>query len=52
MINGQRLAEWCGHGPFVEEDIAMTNIALDLVGRARMLLTYAGDVEGSGQDGR
>ena len=49
LINGQRLAEWCGHGPFVEEDIAMTNIALDLVGRARMLLTYAGDVEGAGR---
>ncbi len=49
LINGQRLAEWCGHGPFVEEDIAMTNIALDLVGRARMLLTYAGEVEGEGR---
>ena len=46
LINGQRLAEWCGRGPFVEEDIAMTNIALDLVGRARMLLSYAGEVEG------
>ena len=49
LINGQRLAEWCGHGPFVEEDIAMTNTALDLVGRARMLLTYAGEVEGEGR---
>ena len=49
LINGQRLAQWCGRGPFVEEDIAMTNIALDLVGRARMLLTYAGEVEGAGR---
>ena len=49
LINGQRLAEWCGHGPFVEEDIAMTNTALDLIGRARMLLTYAGEVEGEGR---
>ena len=49
LINGQRLAEWCGRGPFVEEDIALTNIALDLVGRARMLLTYAGEVEGEGR---
>ncbi len=49
LVNGQRLAEWCGHGPFVEEDIAMTNTALDLVGRARMLLTYAGEVEGAGR---
>ena len=49
LINGQRLAEWCGRGPFVEEDIAMTNIALDLIGRARMLLTYAGEVEGEGR---
>ena len=49
LINGQRLAEWCGHGPFLEEDLAMTNTALDLIGRARMLLTYAGEVEGRGR---
>ena len=49
LINGQRLAEWCGHGPFLEEDLAMANTALDLVGRARMLLTYAGEVEGKGR---
>lgn len=49
LINGQRLAEWCGHGPFLEEDLAMTNTALDLIGRARMLLTYAGEVEGKGR---
>ena len=49
LVNGQRLAEWCGHGPFLEEDLAMTNTALDLIGRARMLLTYAGEVEGKGR---
>ena len=49
LINGQRLAQWCGHGPFLEEDLAMTNTALDLIGRARMLLTYAGEVEGKGR---
>ena len=50
LINSQRLAEWCGHGPFPEEDLAMTNTALDLLGRARMLLSYAGEVEGQGRD--
>ena len=49
LINGQRLAEWCGHGPFLEEDLAMANTALDLIGRARMLFTYAGEVEGEGR---
>ena len=38
LILGQRLAEWCGHGPILEEDIALTNMALDLVGQARALL--------------
>lgn len=41
LILGQRLSEWCGHGPILEEDIALTNIALDLVGRARSLYAYA-----------
>ena len=49
LILSQRLGEWCGHGPYLEEDIAMTNIALDLVGQARALLTYAADVEGKGR---
>ena len=49
LINGQRLAEWCGHGPFLEQDLAMSNTALDLIGRARMLLTYAAEVEGKGR---
>ena len=46
LILGQRLGEWCGHGPILEEDIALTNIALDLVGQATALLSYAGKMEG------
>lgn len=49
LVLGHRLSEWCGHGPILEEDIAMTNIALDLVGQARAFLTYAGEVEGKGR---
>ncbi|MCH2198645.1 MAG: phenylacetate-CoA oxygenase subunit PaaC [Flavobacteriales bacterium] len=50
LILGQRLGEWCGHGPALEEDIALTNISLDLIGQARSLLTYAGELEGNGRD--
>ncbi|MDO8420261.1 MAG: 1,2-phenylacetyl-CoA epoxidase subunit PaaC [Rubrivivax sp.] len=50
LIHAQRLAEWCGHGPVLEEDIALTNMALDLVGQARSLLTHAGQLEGQGHD--
>jgi len=50
LIHGQRLAEWCGHAPILEEDIAMANIALDLVGQARAVLSHAGTVEGAGHD--
>lgn len=50
LILGQRLSEWCGHSPFLEEDIAMANTALDHIGRARMLLTHAGALEGRGRD--
>ena len=50
LVLGQRLAEWCGHGPVLEEDIAMANVALDLVGQARLLLAHAGKVEGNGRD--
>lgn len=50
LILGQRLGEWCGHGPTLEEDLALTNIALDLIGQARSLYTYAGQVEGKGRD--
>jgi ring-1,2-phenylacetyl-CoA epoxidase subunit PaaC len=50
LILGQRMAEWCGHAPVLEEDIAMSNMALDLIGQARALLTHAGAVEGQGHD--
>ncbi len=50
LILSQRLSEWCGHGPVLEEDIALTNIALDLLGQARFWLSYAGEVEGAGRD--
>jgi ring-1,2-phenylacetyl-CoA epoxidase subunit PaaC len=42
LVLSQRLVEWCGHGPALEEDIALANIALDLLGQARMLLSHAG----------
>jgi len=44
-----RLGEWCGHGPILEEDIALTNIALDLIGQARHFYQYAGELEGAGR---
>lgn len=50
LILSQRLAEWCGHGPVLEEDIALTNVALDLLGHARLWLGYAGELEGLGRD--
>ncbi len=50
LILSQRLSEWCGHGPVLEEDIAVTNVALDLLGHARFWLSYAGEVEGAGRD--
>lgn len=49
MILGQRLSELCGHGPVLEEDIALTNIALDLIGQATSLYEYAASIEGSGK---
>ncbi|HTA27030.1 MAG TPA: 1,2-phenylacetyl-CoA epoxidase subunit PaaC [Bacteroidia bacterium] len=49
LVLGHRISEWCGHGPILEEDIALTNIALDLLGQARFYLTYAGEVEGKGR---
>lgn len=50
LVLAQRLSEWCGHGPALEEDIALSNIALDLLGQARALLTVAGALEGKGRD--
>ncbi len=50
LILGHRLSEWCGHGPILEEDIALANIALDLVGASSMLLGLAGELEGKDRD--
>jgi ring-1,2-phenylacetyl-CoA epoxidase subunit PaaC len=49
LILGHRLSEWCGHGPILEEDIALTNISLDLIGQATSLLEYAGKLEDKGR---
>jgi ring-1,2-phenylacetyl-CoA epoxidase subunit PaaC len=49
LVLGQRLAEWCGHGPVLEIDMALTNISLDLFGQARAYLQYAAEVEGAGR---
>ena len=50
LVLSQQLAAWCGHGPALEEDLALTNVALDLLGQARLWLSYAGEVEGLGRD--
>ena len=50
LVLGQRLAEWIGHAPALEEDLALANLSLDLIGQARLLLTYAGELEGQGRD--
>ncbi|MGN6464438.1 MAG: 1,2-phenylacetyl-CoA epoxidase subunit PaaC, partial [Rhizobiaceae bacterium] len=49
LILGHRLSEWCGHAPMLEEDLAMPNMALDLIGQARALYAYAAEVEGKGR---
>ncbi|HUH48827.1 MAG TPA: 1,2-phenylacetyl-CoA epoxidase subunit PaaC [Mycoplana sp.] len=49
LILGHRLSEWCGHAPMMEEDMALANMALDLIGQARSLYTYAGEAEGEGR---
>jgi ring-1,2-phenylacetyl-CoA epoxidase subunit PaaC len=46
LILGQRLGEWCGHGPVLEQDIALTNISLDLIGQSRLLYQYAASLQG------
>src|SRR5512145_748450 len=50
LVLGHRLSEWCGHAPILEEDIALANIALDLIGQANLLFTLAGAAEGAGRD--
>jgi ring-1,2-phenylacetyl-CoA epoxidase subunit PaaC len=50
LVLGHRLSEWCGHGPILEEDIALANISLDLIGEATLLLKLAGEVENAGRN--
>lgn len=50
LVLGQRLGEWVGHAPALEEDLGLANLSLDLIGQARLLLSYAGEVEGQGRD--
>jgi ring-1,2-phenylacetyl-CoA epoxidase subunit PaaC len=49
LVLGHRLSEWCGHGPILEEDIALTNVALDLIGHATLFLKLGGAAEGKGR---
>ena len=51
LILGQRLSEWCGHGPVLEVDLSLANLSLDLIGQATHFLNYAGEAEGQGRDG-
>ncbi|GJL82232.1 MAG: phenylacetic acid degradation protein [marine bacterium B5-7] len=50
LILAQRLSEWCGHGPVLEEDLAITNVALDLIGQTRLWLGLAADIDDTGGD--
>lgn len=50
LVLSQRLSEWCGKGPALEEDMAATNVALDLLGQATLWLAYAGELEGKERD--
>jgi ring-1,2-phenylacetyl-CoA epoxidase subunit PaaC len=50
LILGHRVSEWCGHAPVLEEDLALPNMALDLIGQGRALYTYAGQEEGKGRE--
>jgi ring-1,2-phenylacetyl-CoA epoxidase subunit PaaC len=50
LILGHRLSEWCGHGPALEEDLALSNVALDMIGQTQLWLGLAAEVEGRGRD--
>ena len=50
LVLGHRLSEWCGHAPTMEEEMALANMGLDLIGQSRSLYAYAGEVEGLGHD--
>ena len=49
VVLSHRLSEWCSNGPYLEEDLALSNVALDYIGRARMLYQYAAKIEGKGR---
>ncbi|MDH3589626.1 MAG: phenylacetate-CoA oxygenase subunit PaaC [Gammaproteobacteria bacterium] len=49
LVLGQQLSKWVGHGPELEEEMAMANFALDYVGQARMFFSYAAEIEGRGR---
>jgi ring-1,2-phenylacetyl-CoA epoxidase subunit PaaC len=48
VVLGHRLSQWCSNGPFLEEDLALTNVALDFIGRARMFFSYAAELANDG----
>ena len=50
LVLGHRLSEWSSYAPTLEEDIALSNLGLDLIGQARLFYTLAGDIEGKGRD--
>lgn len=50
LVLGHRVSEWCGHGPILEEDIALANMSLDLIGQATLLLKLAGETENAGRN--
>lgn len=50
LVLGHRLSEWSGKAPMLEEDIALSNLGLDLIGQARLFYTYAGEIQGKGRD--
>ena len=50
LVLGHRLSEWCGHAPMLEEDMALANIGLDLIGQARLLYGFAAQAEAAGND--
>ena len=49
LVLGHRLSEWCGHAPVLEEELALANMGLDLIGQARLIYAYAGETEGRGR---
>jgi len=50
LVLGHRVSQWCGHSPVLEEDVALANVALDMIGQTRLWLGLAGEIEGKGRD--